>query len=43
MLAKLGAARRAEVATWVATTLAETRGRARAEADRPMAGALSQP
>lgn len=35
ILAKLGAARRAEVASWVATTLAGTRLRSRPEADQP--------
>jgi DNA-binding CsgD family transcriptional regulator len=43
MLAKLGASRRAEVATWVATTLARTRsGPGRPEADSPLVGAASR-
>jgi len=43
ILAKLGAARRAEVASWVATTLARTRnGHARPEADHPLVGAVSR-
>jgi DNA-binding CsgD family transcriptional regulator len=43
ILAKLGAARRAEVASWVATTLARTRnGHGAPEADRPLIGAASR-
>jgi DNA-binding NarL/FixJ family response regulator len=42
ILAKLGAGRRAEAATWVATTLARTRSNGAAESNRARVGAAAR-